>query len=36
MSTYIVTSQDTNDFAVAVQLAEYPLFHVLEEAKTVS
>lgn len=28
-STYIVTSQDTNDFAVAVQLAKYPLFHVL-------
>ena len=30
-STYIVTSQNANDFAVAVQLAEYPLFHVLIE-----
>ena len=29
--TYIVTSQDANDFAVAVQLAEHPLFHVLEQ-----
>ena len=30
-STYIVTSQNANDFAVAVQLAEYPLLHVLIE-----
>lgn len=28
--TYIVTSKDTNDFAVAVQLAEDPLLHVLD------
>lgn len=27
--TYIVTSKNANDFAVAVKLAEYPLFHVL-------
>lgn len=27
--TYIVATEDTNDFAVAVQLAEDPLLHVL-------
>lgn len=26
---YIVASQDADDFAVAVQLAEHPLFHIL-------
>lgn len=30
--TYIVTTEDTNDFAVAVQLAEDPLLHVLRGA----
>lgn len=27
--TYIVASEDANDFAVAVEFAEDPLFHVL-------
>jgi hypothetical protein len=30
--TYIVATEDTNDFAVAVQLAEDPLLHVLRSA----
>lgn len=34
--TYIVTSKDTNDFAVAVQLAEDPLLHVLQKTHDVS
>lgn len=33
IKTHIVAAQDTNDFAVAVQLAEYPLLHVLDREK---
>jgi hypothetical protein len=31
VSTYIVAAENTNDFAVAVELAEDPLLHVLQK-----
>jgi hypothetical protein len=31
-STYIVATEDTNDLAVAVKLAEDPLLHVLQKS----
>jgi hypothetical protein len=35
-STYIVATEDTNDLAVAVKLAEDPLLHVLQKKRVVS
>lgn len=36
VDTYIVTTEEANNFAVSVQLAEDPLLHVLEGKEKVS
>lgn len=34
--TYIVTTEETNNFAVSVELAEDPLLHVLQQKRVIS